>query len=104
MRPFKNNHEAYAFYRKKQAEYLKAQEYTKVQELRKANAGFLENYIVELQKRVANMNKTISRERARMRRLKKSRSTIETQYTTPDGMRHTESYIVLCKSNKIERP
>ena len=103
MKVFKNNREGFRFYCAKLAEYLKAQQYTKVQEFRKSNAWFLENYIRELEKRVQNMNRTIARERGRMRRLKRSRSIIETQYTTPEGKKHTESYIVLCKSNKIEK-
>lgn len=104
MRQFKNNHEAFRFYRTKQAEHFKKQEYTKIKELRAANAGFLENYILQLEKRVERMNRTITRERARMRRLKKSRTTIEVEHTDELGQRHKESFIVLSKVHKIEKP
>lgn len=49
MKPFRNNHEAFAYYQKKREELLGMQNYTRVQELRADNGGFLENYIRELQ-------------------------------------------------------
>lgn len=104
MKPFRNNHEAFAYYQKKREELLGMQNYTRVQELRADNGGFLENYIRELQTRIAKMNMTIAKKDKLMKRLKKNRQTIEVQYTDVLGQRHTESFIALSKVHKVEKP
>lgn len=100
---FNSKKEAFAFYEQERDKLLMSQKYTDVQKYRASNATFLENYIRDLESRVRNMNKTIARHKKRMKKLKKSRSIIQTEYTGPDGKKYSESYIVLCKASKVEK-